>query len=100
MLCKKGTINHETNQHIRKSYGGNTTKIHTIVDGIGNPIYFQLSTGNINDNVKAIDVLSHVELSESNVLANKAYATKKIRKYITQRKAKYTIPPKTNVLKP
>jgi len=46
----------------RMSRGGKTTKIHTVADGLGNPIYFQLSAGN--------------------VLADKAYGTKEILDYI------------------
>lgn len=66
--CKKGALNNESSQHTGKSRGGNTTKIHAVVDGLGNPIYFQLSKGNINDNVLAIDILFHVNLEGANVL--------------------------------
>ena len=97
---KKGAEGHETNQQIGKSRGGNTTKIHAVVDGIGNPIYFQLSAGNVNDSTVAIDVLSHIELSGSNVLGDKAYGIVAIRKYITSRGATYTIPPKSNTVTP
>lgn len=93
-------MNNESNQHTGKRRGGNTTKIHTVVDGLGNPIYFQISKGNINDNVAAIDVLSHVNLEGSNVLGDKAYGTYAIRNYITGKNATYTIPPKANTLKP
>jgi Transposase and inactivated derivatives len=87
-------------QHIGKSRAGNTTKIHTVVDGLGNPIYFQLSSGNINDSTVAIDVLSHINPAGSNVLGDKAYGTTKIREYIVSESATYTIPPKSNTLKP
>lgn len=70
------------------------------MDGLGNPIYFQLSAGNVNDSTLAIDVLSHVELSGSNVLGDKAYGTVAIRKYITSKGATYTIPPKSNAVNP
>jgi ABC-type phosphate/phosphonate transport system ATPase subunit len=46
---KKGLQNGEWNQFIGTSHGGKTTKIHAIVDGLGNPLYFQLSAGNIHD---------------------------------------------------
>jgi ATP-dependent Lon protease len=42
---------------------------------LGNPIYFQLSAGNINDSTVAVDVLSHIDISQSNVLGDKAYGT-------------------------
>ena len=87
-------------QHIGKSRAGNTTKIHTVVDGLGNPIYFQLSSGNINDSTVAIDVLSHINLAGSNVLGDKAYGTAKIREYIISENATDTVPPKSNTLNP
>lgn len=62
------------------------------MDGLGNPVYFQLSKGNINDNVLAIDVLSHVNLEGANVLGDKAYGASEIRNYITGKNATYTIP--------
>ena len=70
------------------------------MDGLGNPIYFQLSAGNINDSTMAIDVLSHVELSGSNVLGDKAYGTAAVREYIVSKGAAYTIPPKSNTADP
>ncbi len=92
------SLNNESDQHTGKSRGRNTTKIHAVVDGLGNPIYFQLSKGNINDNVLAIGILSHVNLEGANVLGDKAYGTSEIRKYIADINATYTIPPKTNTL--
>ena len=60
----------------------------------------QLSKGNLNDSILAIDVLSHVELTGVNVLGDKAYGTTAVREYITNQNATYTIPPKTNILEP
>lgn len=70
------------------------------MDGLGNPVYFQLFAGNVHDSTLAIEVLSHVELSGSNVLGDKAYGTVAIREYITSRGATYTIPPKSNTVNP
>lgn len=72
------------------------TKIHAIVDGIGNPVYIQLSAGNIHDSSLAIEVLSEVELTGSVILADKAYGSQKIREYIKSKNATYNIPPKVN----
>jgi transposase len=74
--------------------------VHAIVDGLGNPVYFQLSSGNINDNTLAVEVLSHVEIKDSNILGDKAYGTKEIREYIASKEASYTIPPKSNTQNP
>nr|WP_202117495.1 IS5 family transposase [Clostridium chromiireducens] len=98
--AKKLAINHETKQHIGLSHGGHTTKIHAIVDGIGNPVYFQLSSGNLHDSTLAVDVLSNIDITGSNVLGDKAYGTKEIREYIDSKDAFYTIPPKSNAKNP
>ncbi len=64
------------------SKGGKNTKIHTLVDGLGNPLAFLLSSGNDHDSV--------------NILGDKAYGAQKIRDYISEQNASYTIPPKEN----
>ncbi|OXS25267.1 MAG: hypothetical protein BI182_05920 [Acetobacterium sp. MES1] len=88
------------NQYIGKSRGGNTTKIHAVVDALGNPIYFELSGGQVNDNTVAIDLLSNIDIKSANILGDKAYGTKDIRTYITSQEAVYTIPPKSNTKEP
>lgn len=80
--------------------GGLNTKIHTVVDGLGNPLYFQLSAGNVNDSEIAVNVLFHVDISQSNVLADKAYGTNEILDYIQRQDSEYTIPPKANTVNP
>jgi transposase len=44
----------------------------------------------------AIDVLSHVNISNSNILADRAYGTNEILNYIQHKDSEYTIPPKSN----
>ena len=77
------------------SRGGRTTKNHAIVDGLGNPVEFLLSRGNEHDSTHAIELLSKVNISESNILADKAYGSKAIREYITEQNTVYTIPPRS-----
>lgn len=77
------------------SRGGKTTKIHAVVDGLGNPVTFMLTGGQVHDSKAAIPVLSTLEISGSNILGDKAYGTAAIRKYITEQNFKYTIPPET-----
>ena len=43
---------------------------------------------------------SEVKISGSNILGDKAYGTNSIRTYITEQRASYTIPPKSNVIEP
>ncbi len=65
----------EKNQCVGITRGGRNTKIHAVVDALGNPIYVQLSSGDIHDSAIAEDVMDHVELkpNETTVLADKAY---------------------------
>ena len=70
------------------------------MDALGNPVHFLLTGGNIFDASAAIELLSEVNISGSNILGDKAYGTKSIRTYITEQTASYTIPPKSNVIEP
>ena len=79
---------------------GVNTKPHAIVDGLGNPVEFMLSAGNDHDSVHAIEMLEKVEISGSNVLADRAYGAKTIRAYISEQKASYVIPPQSNISDP
>ena len=62
------------------------------MDGLGNPIYFQLTGGNIHDATVAVEVLSHLDISDSTILADKAYGTNEILDYIQQQDGDYAIP--------
>lgn len=88
------------NQCIGVSRGGRSTKIHAVVDGLGNPLYVFLTSGEINDSTAAEAVLDNIDITGSTLLADKAYGTKKLREYITARGASYCIPPKSNTLEP
>ncbi len=80
--------------------GWKDDKIHAIVDGLGNPVHLQLSTGNLHDSTVATEVLSYVMIKESVVQADRAYGTTEIRAYITEQGADYNIPPKSNAKEP
>lgn len=66
------------------------------MDGLGNPVSFQLSSGNIYDGSYAIKTLSNVDLAGANILGDKAYNSTAIREFIVNEGATYTIPPKYN----
>ena len=80
--------------------GGLNTKIHAVVDGLGNPVKFLLSAGNDNDCVHAVELLENVELRGSNVLADRAYGARSIWEYISKHGMHYVIPPQSNVSNP
>lgn len=88
------------NKAVGVSRGGRNTKIYVLVDGLGNPLAFLLSSGNDHDSVHAISLLSQTNIKGSNILGDKAYGTKTIREYIDSQKATYTIPPKSNTNTP
>ena len=90
----------EQNQCIGITRGGRNTKIHAVVDALGNPIHVQLSSGNIHDSVIAEEVLDHVDLNETTVMADRAYGTYDLREYIANRNADFCIPPKSNSVDP
>lgn len=93
-------MNSEYNQFIGVSRGRKTTKIHAIVDTLGNPVHLLLTGGQVHDAKAAIELLSGVEIAGSNILADKAYGSEQIRGYIIAQGAAYTIPPKDNMANP
>ena len=61
---------------VGRTRGGLNTKLHAIVDGLGNPVEFMLSAGNDHDSVHAVALLEKVGISGSNILADRAYGAK------------------------
>lgn len=85
------------NQDISKSIGGNSSKIHLAIDSNGNPIEFIISDGTSHDMKIAPDLVSKLDLSESEMLcADKGYDSKSLRKQIQDSKTKPNIPRKSN----
>ena len=97
MLVLKAVIH---NQFIRVSRGGKNIKIHAVVDGSSNPLQFIISDDQLHDSKAAIELLSKIEISGSNVLADRVYGTDEIRTYISENNADYTIHPKSNNTNP
>ena len=75
LKCMKAlTVGKKTeNKAVGRTKGGLNTKIHAIVDGLGNPVAFLLSPGNENDSTHAIELMSMTDISGSNLLGDKAY---------------------------
>lgn len=88
------------NQHIGVSRGGKTTKIHAIVDALGNPLLFQLTGGQVHDSQPACEMFDQLALEGSHVVGDKAYGAEAIRDQLTNQGASYTIPPRSNAKKP
>lgn len=98
-VLKRG-VNSENNQFIGTSRGGKSTEIDTVMDGLENPVYFQLTSENVHDATVAVDVLSHLNITGSTILADKAYGTNKILDCIQRQDRDYAISPKSNTRNP
>ncbi len=80
---------------IGKSRGGNSTKIHLVVDSGGLPVYFELSGGQVNDIVHATSLVSHAPTAQQ-VIADKGYDSNPLRGVIEDRGSQSQIPRKQN----
>ena len=88
------------NKAVGRTKGGLNTKIHAIVDGLGNPVAFLLSPGNDNDSTHAVELMSMIDIAGSNLLGDTAYGTKEILAHIKEHGAAVVIPPKRNAKEP
>ena len=90
----------QTNECIGVSRDGRSTKIHAVVDALGNPIEVMLTAGNVHDVTVAEKLLSRIRLKGSTVLADKAYGKWALREFIANHDADFCIPPKDNETDP
>jgi transposase len=67
---------------IGRSRGGLTTKIHAVVDALGNPLRFILSPGQASDYTEAEALIR--DLPAEHVLGDKGYDSKALRDTITK----------------
>ena len=81
-------------QSIGRSAGGPTTKIHAVVEGLGNPVTLALSPGNEHDVVAAPSLLG--ELRDAHVRLDKAYDSDPL----VAQGCTPVIPPRKNRLEP
>jgi transposase len=75
---------------IGRSRGGLSTKISTGVDALGNPVRFILTAGQVNDILRAEDLISG--LSFDKLLADKGYDSDRFRARLAQAGAEAVIP--------
>lgn len=81
-------------QAIGRSRGGLTTKIHALVDALGNPANLILTAGQTHDLACAEDLIEHVDPGA--MLADKAYDADTLIEKLKHRGITPVIPPKTN----
>lgn len=86
-------------QAIGRSRGGLTTKIHALVDALGNPLAFLLTAGQTHDLVGADALLP--QMAADRLIADKAYdADARVREPLARAGKAAVIPPRTNRLAP
>ena len=78
--------------HKGRGIGGLTTKVHAVVDGLGNPLFLMLSPGTRNDIVYAQELLEPFDLNGKKVLADMGYDQETFCEYIRQRGGEPVIP--------
>ena len=77
---------------IGRSRGGMSTKIHAVVDALGNPLRFILTPGQVSDITQAEELIA--KLPADHVLADKGYDSKALRDTIMNQDAVPVIPPR------
>lgn len=90
--------NSNEEQALGRSRGGFTTKIHTKVDALGNPIAFILTPGQQNDITQAKQLIGST--TQVTVIADKGYDSDDFIAFLEQRECVPVIPPRKNRLKP
>ena len=81
-------------QAIGRSRGGLTTKIHALVDALGNPVDVMLTPGQVHDLTCAEPLLEGVDPGA--LIGDKAYDADPLRDTLAQREIAPVIPPKAN----
>lgn len=94
--ARKDAVGNENNQAIGKTAGGNTTKIHALVNEHMQIIAYVLTEGQIFDSKEAINLLQNIDIKDKKILADKAYHSNEIRTYIKENNAIACIPNKSN----
>ena len=87
-------------QDIGLSRGGKNTKIHALVEGLGNPVRLIFTGGEVHDSKEAIPLLEGFDIAGSAILGDKAFGTIEILAYIRNHGGEVVIPPKSNAKEP
>jgi transposase len=86
--------NSQDQQSLGRSKGGFTTKIHAIVDALGNPIRFILTPGQRHDVTQAQALTQNIQ--GSFILADKGYDSDDFIEFLQDKGCQPVIPPRKN----
>lgn len=93
--CAAGYKKNSTKKEaLGRSKGGFTTKIHTVVDALGNPIKFILTPGQTNDITQAQELTK--DFKNTIVIADKGYDSEQFIDYLLSKGCTPVIPPRKN----
>lgn len=84
----------QATEGLGRSKGGFTTKIHTVVDALGNPLDFILSPGQRNDITQAEALTANV--FDASVIADKGYDSSVFRLFLEKKLCQPEIPSRKN----
>lgn len=93
-----GGIETTEQKTIGRSRGGNTTKIHMLTDAHGNPIIFDLTTGNTHDVSVAPRLIE--QSAGEHIIGDKGYDSEDLREQILMQGSTPHIPRKSNSIIP
>lgn len=88
----------EQDEALGRSRGGFTTKIHVVTDGLGNPLDFVVTGGQVADISQAEALLAPIPAQT--VLADKGYDSDALVNTLTERGIDVVIPPRENRVEP
>jgi len=86
--------NSQEKQALGRSKSGFTTKIHALVDALGNPLKIILTPGQCSDITQAENLVE--ELLDCGLLADKGYDADKLREKLKKQRCIVTIPSRSN----
>lgn len=91
-------LSEQMDQALGRSKGGFTTKIHVMVDALGNPLDFILTGGQAADVTQAYTLIEGIQATYA--LMDKAYDADKLIEQLKQQNIIPVIPPKSNRKEP
>ena len=95
VLKKNGTADE---QALSRSWGGFSTKIHIVVDGVGNPLRILLTPGQTHDSTQAAALLEGLQFAR--VIADRSYAGRTVVEVLEASGAEVVIPPHQSAKQP
>jgi transposase len=94
--CAAG-YSRESNENLGRSCGGFSTKIHALVDALGNPVKFIISPGNEHDITRAEELTK--DLKDTKILGDKGYDSQPFVDFLGKSNCEALIPSRSNCKK-